>query len=159
MDQKIVPPSRLTPLIRRLKREGKKIVFTNGTFDILHLGHVTYLEKAKALGDVLIAGVNSDQSVKTYKSPDRPINPEGERMKVLSALSCVDYVVLFREPTPLELIKRIRPEVLVKGSDWAKNKMVGAREVEAWGGKVRRIPLVRGRSTSRILQLLQSAGQ
>lgn len=154
MKGKIVHRRQLPRLAARLRSRKKKIVFTNGTFDILHLGHVTYLQKAKNKGDILIVGVNSDRSVKSYKSPDRPFNPERDRLEVLAALECVDYVVLFEEPTPLGLILAIRPEVLAKGADWKKEQIAGAREVESWGGEVARIPLVPGRSTTRILEKL-----
>lgn len=134
MNNKIIPQSKLPSLIRRLRSKRKKIVFTNGTFDILHFGHVTYLEKAKKIGDILIVGVNSDRSVKSYKGPDRPLNHEHDRLRVLASLSCVDYVVLFHDPTPLGLIRKIRPHLLVKGADWKKNQIVGSRDVESWGG-------------------------
>ncbi len=130
-------------------------MFTNGTFDILHRGHVEYLEKARRAGDVLIVGVNTDRSVKSYKSPDRPINPQNDRIRVLTALACVDYAILFGDPTPLALINSIRPHVLVKGADWKKSQIVGAREVESWGGKVKRIPLTKGRSTTRIINKMR----
>jgi rfaE bifunctional protein nucleotidyltransferase chain/domain len=156
MAQKIIPQSGLASLIKRLRAQRKKIVFTNGTFDLLHLGHVTYLQKARKFGDVLIAGVNSDKSVKTYKNPDRPINPEEDRMKVLAALECVDYVVLFKDPTPLNLILKVRPDVLVKGADWKKEQVAGAHEVESWGGKVKLIKLVPNRSTTRLINLMKS---
>ena len=155
MAAKIRTQSSLSVAVRRLKAQGKRIAFTNGTFDILHLGHVTYLQKARATADVLIVGVNTDRSVKTYKDPSRPINPQQDRIKVLTALACVDYAILFNDPTPLRLIKQIRPDVLVKGADWAIKDIVGAREVLAWGGKVRRIPLVKGRSSSRVIKLLK----
>lgn len=154
--KKIIPFSKLASLSRKLRSQKKKIVFTNGTFDILHLGHVTYLEKAKSFGDVLIVGVNSDASVKSYKSPDRPINPEKDRMSVLAALSCVDYVVLFSEPTPIRLILASRPNILAKGADWKKSQIAGAREVESWGGKVKRVTLVPGRSTTKIIDKMRS---
>ncbi len=154
MNQKIVPRSKVVSLSRRLKSRGKKIIFTNGTFDLLHLGHIQYLQNAKRLGNILIVGVNTDRSVKTYKSPDRPLNPEKDRIQVLSALECVDYAVLFDEPTPLRLILEIKPDILVKGADWKKSQIAGAREVESWGGKVRRVPLVAGRSTTRLIALL-----
>lgn len=153
--RKIIPSSKVRALARRLKSQKKKIVFTNGTFDLIHLGHVQYLEKAKRMGDILIVGVNTDSSVKSYKGPDRPLNPEGDRIRVLSALACVDYAVLFAEPTPLRLIQKIRPHILVKGSDWKKDQIAGAKEVESWGGKVRRIRLVPGRSTTRVIALLK----
>lgn len=155
MRSKIVSLPQLKPLLRRLKAADQRIVFTNGTFDLLHLGHVTYLQKAKCLGDILIVGVNSDSSVKSYKGPDRPINAQADRMRVLAALECVDYVVLFSEPTPLRLILRVKPDILVKGADWKKNQIAGAREVQSWGGKVKLIPLVRGRSTTRMIEKMQ----
>ena len=151
MKRKIIARSILPDLAQKLRAARKKIVFTNGTFDILHLGHVTYLQKAKACGDILIIGINSDKSVKSYKGPDRPVNPERDRMGVLAALECVDYVVLFSEPTPLNLIMLSRPNVLVKGADWKKADIVGAKEVESWGGKVKRISFVAGRSTTNII--------
>ena len=155
MTPKFISQRKAALLSKRLKRAGKKIAFTNGTFDLLHLGHVTYLQKARELGDVLFVGLNSDASVKSYKGPDRPLNPQKDRALVLSALACVDYAVIFKEPTPLNLIKIIRPDVLVKGADWPKSKIVGADLVESWGGKVRRIRLVPGRSTTRIIQFMK----
>lgn len=152
---KIFSQSRLSSLLNRLKKSRKKIVFTNGTFDILHLGHVTYLEKAKSHGDILVIGVNTDRSVKRYKSPDRPINPEKDRLRVVAALGCVDYVTLFDEPTPLDLIIKLKPDVLAKGADWKKSKIVGAKEVESWGGKVVRVPLLKERSSTRIIEKMK----
>lgn len=154
MSSKILTAQKLSGWVRRVKLQGKRVVFTNGTFDILHLGHVTYLQKARAAGDVLVVGVNSDRSVRTYKGPERPINPEQDRLRVLSALECVDRVILFSEPTPLKLIKKIRPDVLVKGADWALEDIVGATEVTGWGGRVKRIPMICGRSSTRIIRLL-----
>ena len=136
----------------QLKKAGKRIVFTNGCFDILHAGHVSYLGKAKELGDVLVVGVNSDASVRRIKGPERPINSEGDRLKIVSALEAVDYVTLFSEETPFNLICEIRPDVLVKGADWKKNEIVGGKEVESWGGKVKQIPLVPGRSTTALVE-------
>jgi rfaE bifunctional protein nucleotidyltransferase chain/domain len=152
---KIISRRRLNALGRDLRLKRKKVVFTNGTFDLLHIGHVTYLQKAKRLGDVLIVGVNSDRSVKSYKGPGRPLNPEKERLGVLAALACVDYLVLFDEPTPLGLIVTLRPHVLVKGADWKISQIAGASEVKAWGGEVKRIPLVPGRSTTRLLKKIE----
>ena len=114
----------------RSSRSSKKIVFTNGTFDILHRGHVAYLEKARKAGDVLVVGVNSDASVRAYKGPGRPVNPERDRLFVLAALQCVDYVVLFSDPTPIKLISKLRPDVLAKGADWKLADIVGAVEVQ-----------------------------
>ena len=157
MNSKLISLGKALSLARRLKRQGKRIAFTNGTFDLLHLGHVTYLQKARQLGDVLFIGLNSDSSVKSYKGPDRPLNPQMDRARVLSALTCVDYVVIFNEPAPLHLIQTLRPDVLVKGADWPKSKIAGADLVESWGGKVRRIRLVPGRSTTRMIRLLKGA--
>ena len=157
MPSKILTLKKLIGEIRRLKVKGKRIVFTNGTFDILHLGHVTYLQKAKTFGDVLVIGVNTDRSVKTYKDPNRPVNPQQDRIKVLTALACVDYAILFDESTPLELILKTKPDVLVKGADWAIKDIAGAKEVLSWGGKVKRIPLVKGRSSSRVIKILKLA--
>ena len=155
MISKILTHKNLSRTLQRLKAQGKRSVFTNGTFDILHLGHVTYLQKAKTFGDVLVVGVNTDKSVKTYKDPNRPVNPEQDRIKVLTALACVDYAILFNDPTPLKLIEAIKPAVLVKGADWAIKDIVGAREVLSWGGKVKRIPLVKGRSSTRVIKILK----
>lgn len=163
MTPKIVSAQKIAWIARSLKRRGKKIVFTNGAFDILHLGHVRYLQKARHFGDVLIVGVNSDASVRSYKGQGRPVNPEGDRLGVLAALSCVDYLVLFSESTPVRLIRRILPDVLVKGADWKKDEIAGAREVEAAGGKIRRISLVKGRSSSTVIEKISkpspAAGQ
>ena len=129
------------------------IVFTNGVFDILHPGHVRYLQAARALGDKLIVAINSDRSVRALgKAPDRPINPEAERAEILRALACVDEVVIFDEETPHEIISAIQPDILVKGADWGENNIVGRDVVEARGGKVVRIPLAEGYSTTRIIE-------
>ena len=157
MASKILTKNKLAAVVRRLRAQGKRIAFTNGTFDILHLGHVTYLQKARAFADALIVGVNTDRSVKTYKDPNRPVNPQQDRIKVLMALACVDYAVLFNDPTPMKLIMAIKPDVLVKGADWAIKDIVGAREVISWGGKVKRISLVKGRSSTRIIKILKLA--
>lgn len=132
-------------------RPKKRIVFTNGCFDILHLGHVEYLAKAKDMGDLLIVGLNTDDSVKRLKGPSRPINPENARAHVLAALQFVDYVVLFNEDTPYQLIKAISPDVLVKGGDYIINEIVGADLVSENGGEVKVIPLTEGFSTSKIV--------
>jgi D-beta-D-heptose 7-phosphate kinase/D-beta-D-heptose 1-phosphate adenosyltransferase len=157
MASKILTKNKLSSIVRRLRAQGKRVAFTNGTFDILHLGHVTYLQKARTFADVLIVGVNTDRSVKTYKDPTRPVNPQQDRIKVLTALACVDYAVLFNDPTPMKLIMEIKPDVLVKGADWAIKDIVGAREVISWGGKVKRIPLVKGRSSTRVINILKLA--
>lgn len=143
--------------VERLRREGKTVVFTNGVFDLLHPGHVRYLTEARRLGDALIVAVNSDRSAHGLeKGPDRPINPDVERAEVLSALECVDATVIFDEPTPHEIVKALQPDVLVKGADWADGTIVGADIVEARGGRVVRIPLAEGYSTTRILERINS---
>lgn len=157
MKHKIISNRRISALCQKYRKAGKKIVFTNGTFDILHAGHVDYLEKAKKFGAILIVGMNSDRSVKTYKDPSRPINPQQDRSRVLAALECVDHVVMFEEPTPLKLIVSVKPHVLVKGSDWKKSQIAGAREVESWGGQVRRVRLVPGRSTTAVIKKITNA--
>jgi D-beta-D-heptose 7-phosphate kinase/D-beta-D-heptose 1-phosphate adenosyltransferase len=154
MRQKIKKREELYRFIKDLKAEGKKIVFTNGCFDLLHVGHIRYLEKARSLGDILIVGVNSDQSVRTLKGADRPILPEEERMEILSGLWCVDYITLFDEPTPLELISSLLPHVLVKGGDWTKETTVGKEPVERSGGEVVIIPFVQGSSTSNLIETI-----
>jgi D-glycero-beta-D-manno-heptose 1-phosphate adenylyltransferase len=136
---------------RRLEGEGRKLVFTNGAFDILHAGHVTYLNFARAQGDALVVGLNSDASVKRYKGDQRPVNPEQDRALVLAALECVDYVVIFDEDEPKELIAEILPDVLVKGADWA-HYVSGREVVEANGGKVVLADMVAGRSTTNTIQ-------
>lgn len=131
---------------------GERIVFTNGCFDLLHAGHVRYLSAARAEGDLLVVGLNSDESVKRIKAPGRPVVPEDQRAEVLSALSCVDYVVIFDEPDPGDLIRRIAPDVLVKGADWPEDRIVGADTVKARGGRVVRVPLVEEVSTSVLIR-------
>lgn len=140
----------------RLRAEGRTVVFTNGVFDLLHPGHVRYLADARRLGDALIVGVNSDRSVRGIKGPERPITPEAERAEVLAALASVDAVVVFDEETPHELISRLQPDILVKGADWAADDIVGRDIVEARGGRVVRIPLAPGYSTTAILARIRS---
>jgi rfaE bifunctional protein nucleotidyltransferase chain/domain len=142
----------------RLKREGKKVVFTNGVFDIVHRGHVEYLTKAKTLGDVLLVGMNTDASVHRLKGPQRPVVSQDDRAFVLAALRVVDYVCLFDEDTPYNLIKAVVPDVLVKGSDWAIGDIVGKDIVEAAGGKVQTIDYVPNRSTTNIIQKIANSG-
>jgi D-beta-D-heptose 7-phosphate kinase/D-beta-D-heptose 1-phosphate adenosyltransferase len=149
---KIVGQAALVEAARSLHRAGKKVVFTNGCFDLLHVGHVRYLQAARDLGDALVVAVNSDASVRRLgKGPGRPVTPERERAEVLAALAAVDYVTIFGDDTPLRLIRRVEPDVLVKGGDWAPERIVGRAEVEARGGRVLAIPLVRGRSTTALL--------
>jgi len=139
----------------REKRNGRKIVFTNGCFDLLHPGHIRSLEQARALGDALIVGLNSDASVRELKGAGRPVLPENERAEILAALECVDAVVIFHEPTPREIISRLLPDVLVKGGDWPGNQIIGREEVEAAGGRVVSVPVVPGYSTSAILDRIR----
>ncbi len=142
--------------IREWRATGKRIVFTNGVFDLLHPGHVRYLRQARALGDVLVVGLNSDRSVRAVKGPGRPITPEGERAEILSALDSVDAVVIFDEDTPHDIVAALRPDVLVKGADWAANAIVGRDIVEARGGTVVRVPVEQGYSTSAVLAKIRS---
>lgn len=146
----------LSQWARRMRQSGKRIVFTNGCFDILHAGHVDYLERARRMGDCLVVGLNSDRSTRKLKGPGRPINRERDRARILSALSCVDRITIFNEATPIQLIQAARPHVLVKGSDWPLRSIAGYRELLSWGGKVRRIRLLRGRSTTGVLRKIKS---
>lgn len=150
--QKAVSLKKLLAVLSQQRKRRKRVVFTNGCFDIVHAGHVRYLKKAASLGDILVVGLNSDKSVREIKGESRPIVPEKERAEVLGALGFVDYVVLFNEPTPIKLIEAIKPDVLVKGSDWAAQDIVGANVVKEKGGKVRRVSLVKGRSTTNIIK-------
>jgi D-beta-D-heptose 7-phosphate kinase/D-beta-D-heptose 1-phosphate adenosyltransferase len=142
-----------------LRAQGRRIVFTNGVFDILHPGHLRYLQQARALGDALIVGLNADVSVRRNKGPERPINPQEERAEILEALECVDAVVLFEEDTPDRIIKAIQPDILVKGADWAADAIVGRDTVEARGGRVVRIPVEQGHSTTAIIQKIRAAAR
>ena len=144
-------------LIERLRADGKTVVFTNGVFDLLHPGHVRYLREARRLGDALIVGVNSDRSVRVNKGADRPLTPEAERAEILVALECVDAAVIFDEDTPHDLISTLQPDVLVKGADWGENAVIGRDIVEARGGRVVRIPVERGYSTSGIVEKIRSS--
>ncbi len=139
----------------REKRNGRRIVFTNGCFDLLHPGHIGSLEQARSLGDALIVGLNSDASVRQLKGAGRPVLPERERAEILAALECVDAVVIFDELTPREVIARLLPDVLVKGGDWPGDQIVGREEVEAAGGRVVSIPVVPGYSTTEILRKIR----
>lgn len=134
----------------------KKVVFTNGVFDLIHYGHVKLLADCKKLGDILIVGMNSDSSVKKFKGDSRPIIPFKDRSKLLAALNAVDYVMAFSEPTPLGLITKIRPDILAKGADYRVSEIVGAKEVKAWGGRVVRVKLLVGRSTSGIIRRIKA---
>ena len=151
MGERVLALDRLRSRVAAWRAAGQRVVFTNGCFDILHIGHIILLEQARRAGDRLIVGLNSDNSVRRIKGPPRPIIGQGERAQILAALSAVDAVVLFDESTPLKLIEAIRPDVLVKGGDYAEDNIAGAREVRAWGGRVEIIPLVEGVSTTRLL--------
>jgi rfaE bifunctional protein nucleotidyltransferase chain/domain len=140
---------------RKWREEGRRVVLTNGCFDLLHPGHLALLEAARAHGDVLVVALNSDRSVSRIKGEGRPLVPEGERAETLLALEAVDRVVVYDEPTPLEVVKALVPDVLVKGADWAEDAIVGRAEVEASGGKVVRVEMVPGRSTSSMLERIR----
>ncbi|MBF0161508.1 MAG: D-glycero-beta-D-manno-heptose-7-phosphate kinase [Magnetococcales bacterium] len=142
--------------VRHWRRQGERIVFTNGCFDLLHAGHVTYLEKARQLGKRLVVGLNTDRSVRLLKGPTRPVIHEGDRARVLAAMEAVDLIVLFDTETPLQLIRALRPDVLAKGADYRENQVVGGEEVKSWGGEVALVPLVEGRSSSRILAQIKN---
>jgi rfaE bifunctional protein nucleotidyltransferase chain/domain len=150
--KKIMDRESLATEAERLRTAGKKLVFTNGVFDLLHVGHLRYLQQARALGDALAIGLNADSCVKRLKGDKRPILPEAERAELLAGLACVDYVCLFEEDDPRELIKAVVPQILVKGGDWPIEKILGRDTVEAAGGKVLSLPFVEGRSTTTIVQ-------
>jgi D-beta-D-heptose 7-phosphate kinase/D-beta-D-heptose 1-phosphate adenosyltransferase len=141
--------------VRARRAVGQTVVFTNGVFDLLHVGHLRYLQHARGLGDTLIVGVNSDRSVRAIKGPDRPITSAAERAEVIAALACVDAAVVFDEDTPRDLIAAIQPDVLVKGADWAEDAIVGRDIVEARGGRVVRVPIEPGHSTTSIVRRIQ----
>lgn len=153
----VLTAAQLAPILEQARAGGKRIVFTNGCFDLMHIGHVRYLEQAKALGDVLVVGVNSDDSVRRLnKGPDRPIVPDVQRAEVVAALAAVDYVVIFSEPDPSRLIATLQPDVLVKGGDWPIDAIIGRDVVERRGGAVTTIPLVPGISTTALLHRIRS---
>lgn len=152
LKDKIQPARRLKKKLLDLQKKKKKIVFTNGCFDLLHKGHVQYLQKAKKLGDILIVAVNSDSSVKILKGPTRPINPLADRVEVIAALEAVDYVTWFEEETPLKLIQYLKPNILTKGGDWKPEQIVGSTDVLSWGGKVKSLPYIEGRSTTKMIE-------
>lgn len=153
---KVKKSSELSKLLSRLRAKGKRIVFTNGCFDILHVGHIDYLSKAKRLGDILVVGLNSDSSVKKIKGKNRPLNNERDRAKVLSSLSMVDYISLFSESTPKRLIKDLKPDILVKGGDWKIEDIVGGDFVRSYGGRVKRIPFIKGYSTTSLIKKIEN---
>jgi rfaE bifunctional protein nucleotidyltransferase chain/domain len=152
----VLTPATVGAAIADWRARGYRVVFTNGVFDLLHPGHVRYLKAARAEGDALIVAVNSDRSVRAIKGPTRPLNPEAERAEVIGALACVDAVVIFDEDTPAEIIRVVQPDVLVKGADWAADRIVGRDTVEARGGRVVRIPIEQGWSTTGIVTRMQS---
>lgn len=159
MQDKIHRRTEAVALCRQAAGQGRKVVFTNGCFDLLHAGHVRYLEAARAFGDLLVVGLNSDASVRRIKGEGRPFNPVEDRAEVLAGLLAVDAVVVFEEDTPAELIAALLPHVLVKGADWPEDEIVGAEVVKAHGGKVVRLPLLEGRSTSALIRAIQEGGR
>jgi len=148
----VLPLRKLLLILRRLKKQGKRIAFTNGCFDLLHIGHLTYLEQIKRRADILVVGVNSDASVRGLKGPGRPVVPARERARLVAALKPVDFVMIFSEPTPLKVIRAIRPDLLAKGGDWKADRIVGAEFVKSYGGRVAVIPYVAGHSTTRLIE-------
>ncbi len=142
--------------LKRLRSKGSKVVFTNGCFDILHVGHVRYLKEARQLGDLLVIGLNTDASVRRLKGPERPLQSEAARAEILAALACVDFVVLFDEETPEQLIHQVRPDVLVKGGDYSIATIVGAPFVQSYGGQVKVLPFSTGFSTTSIIEKMKS---
>jgi D-beta-D-heptose 7-phosphate kinase/D-beta-D-heptose 1-phosphate adenosyltransferase len=157
MTEHVLDSAALDRFVRDQRAAGKRIVFTNGVFDLVHPGHVRYLQAARAHGDVLIVGLNSDASVRRNKGADRPINPEEERAEVLAALACVDAVAVFDEDTPAGIIRRVQPDVLVKGADWPADQIVGRDTVEARGGKVVLERVEQGHSTTAIIDKIRAA--
>jgi rfaE bifunctional protein nucleotidyltransferase chain/domain len=149
---KIVSNAALKRIIGRLKRQGKRVVFTNGCFDILHYGHVQYLEDARAEGDILVVALNSDRSLRRLKGPRRPLVKQLDRIRTIAALESVDYVTFFSAQTPRSLIEMLRPDVLIKGADWAKKDIAGSDVVNKYGGRVSTVRLVRGRSTTNLIK-------
>jgi rfaE bifunctional protein nucleotidyltransferase chain/domain len=150
-EKKILRRESLRRRVRAWQAQGLTVVFTNGCFDLLHIGHVTLLDQARRCGDRLIVGINSDASVRRLKGPSRPIVPEHARARVLAGLEAVDAIAVFDEPTPLELMLVLRPDIIVKGGDYRANEIIGAAEVRSWGGKVKIVPFVEGFSTSTLI--------
>jgi rfaE bifunctional protein nucleotidyltransferase chain/domain len=157
-EDKILDNASLVRQVLAWKMGGKKIVFTNGCFDLLHLGHIDYLNRAADLGDVMVVGLNTDASVRKLKGENRPLQDEKSRLFIMASLACVAAVILFDEPTPLNLIEAIQPDILVKGADYKLDQIIGAKEVLAYGGKVETIPLVQGYSTSAIEARIKGQG-
>ena len=150
LNNKICSTCEIIKIVEKLKKENKKIVFTNGCFDLLHIGHVSLFQKAKTLGDVLIVAINSDASLAQLKGPKRPLVPQTDRTQILAALSCIDYVVVFNEQTPYELLSKLKPDILVKGGDYKIEDIVGKEFVK----EVYRYPLVEGKSTTKLIKLI-----
>lgn len=158
MIKKVLTLAEAVAFVEYLRHTGKEVVFTNGVFDLLHPGHVRYLHDARREGDALVVAVNSDRSVHLIRGPSRPLNPDHERAEVLAALACVDAVVIFDQDNPQEIINRLQPDVLAKGADWAADAIIGRETVEARGGRVVRIPLAEGYSTSAIIGKIKGSG-
>ena len=154
---KIQSSNELKNIILRLKRQGKKVAFTNGCFDILHFGHINYLERAKRTADILVVAVNSDSSIKKIKGNARPVTGLKERIGIIAALECVDFVTSFSQDTPLQIIKLLKPDILIKGADWSKNEIVGKEAIESSGGSVITLPYIKGYSSSRIINKIAKA--
>lgn len=157
--RKIKSRRTLQRVLRQARRNGRRVVFTNGCFDLLHVGHTRYLEQARRLGDLLVVAINSDRSVRRLKGPGRPVVPQAQRGEVVAALESVDYVTFFSSPTPRALIAALRPDTLVKGADWPVDRIAGKAEVEAHGGRVRTVPLTRGSSTTRLITRIRRPGR
>lgn len=155
---RIMTDARVSAFVAAERAAGRRVVFTNGVFDLLHPGHVRYLQEARALGDLLIIGLNADESVRRNKGPRRPINSQDDRAEVLAALSCVDAVVIFNEDTPADIISLVQPDILVKGADWPADQIVGRETVEDRGGRVVRVPVEPGYSTTAIVERIRNAG-
>lgn len=152
LEKKIKNLNQLKKIVSSLKGKGKKIVFTNGCFDLLHYGHVKYLQEARLKGDILVVAINSDASVRKIKGKKRPLVHEKDRLRIIAALESVDYAVLFKEDSPLKIIKSLRPDILVKGADWSKNNIVGSDIVLSYGGEVNTIELIKERSTTNLIK-------
>jgi rfaE bifunctional protein nucleotidyltransferase chain/domain len=157
MRKKVMSIAEAVAFVDHLRHSGKEVVLTNGVFDLLHPGHVRYLQGARGEGDALIVAINSDRSVQAIKGPSRPINRENERAEVVGGLKCVDAVVIFDEEDPQQIVSRLQPNVLVKGADWALDEIIGREAVEARGGRVVRIPVAEGYSTSEIIRRIRRA--
>ncbi len=153
--KKILSRKNLARILSRKRRSGKRVVFTNGCFDLIHCGHIGLLARARRQGDLLVVGINSDASVRKLKGRGRPVTPAKDRAVVLAALADVDYVSVFPEPTPLALIKALKPKILIKGADWGSDAIVGRSVVEGYGGRVVRLPLTQGRSTSAMIKRMR----